>query len=546
MKSKIRRLLFSQFSLWVVVVVFIQYFLFTFNYSTFMAPSPEGKGTLVHRIFRSVKIPKIRLGIDLQGGAHLVVSVEVEKAIENRLVAERKMIDQLFEEKKLGVLPKTKEVKGKEYAMIFETEDAASAAFRLVKADKGQILKISRRGTVVSVSLPPIEMQRIRVQSVEQAVNILKRRLDTAGVQGLVVQRHGERQIVIQLPGEADVDEKKELISKTAHLEFKIVEKVSHNRDDILDDFDGELPNNKMIVPGREDGVVRYYLVPAFPDVTGDHITFAKEDFDQYGKLVVRFKLDSLGAREFADLTSHNVGRQLGIVIDGVMYSAPRIQGAITRGEGQILGQYTSEDARALAIVLNSGSLQAPIKFEYETRVGASLGLDSIKKGIISCLIGLMLLFLFGVMYYKLAGIFAFLALLFNLLLVMFFLSWFKFALTLPGIAGMVLTIGMAIDAAILIYERIREELATGTTLRKAVVDGFRGATVVILDSNITTFLTGVVLFKFGGPSIRGFAVTLMAGIVATIIASVFFLRSLFLFVLDNTNWKRLGIQKKV
>ena len=522
-----------------IAAAFIKYFLFSFNMDVFKAEAPDQ--TLVQKLFRAVKIPKIKLGIDLQGGAHLVVSVDVDKAIDNRLVSESKMIEQLFEEKKLQAFPERKEVKDQLLKMTFDTEDQASAAYRMVRKEMPH-LEVKRRGTVVDVNLPAQEAQRIRVQSVEQATSILKRRLDTAGVQGLVVQQHGERQIVIQLPGEEDVDEKKELISKTAHLEFKIIEKEGATRESLLDEYDGELPGDKVIVPGKEGGVKRFYLVSVFPDLTGDHITFAKEDFDEYGRLIVRFRLDSSGTKNFADLTTNNIGKSLGIVIDGVMYSSPRIQGAIPRGEGIISGTYTSESARALAIVLNSGSLQAPIKFEYETRVGASLGWDSIKKGVVSCLVGLALLLLFALLYYRLAGLFAFFALLFNLLLVLFFLSWFKFALTLPGIAGMVLTIGMAIDASILIYERIREELANGVPLRKAVQDGFSGATVVILDSNITTFLTGLVLFKFGGPSIRGFAVTLMAGIVATIIASVFFLRSLFLFMLDTFNLKRFGI----
>lgn len=543
MSSRVKKIFLSQFMFWVAVTVLIKYFLFSVDLSVFQAQPEEGQPplTFMQKVYKAVKIPRMNLGIDLQGGAHLVVSVDVEKAIDNRLTAERKSIEQLFEKKELASLPTEKEVKDQVLTMSFETIESASEAYSILKVDT-PYLKLSRKGEVLSISFPPQDAQRIRVQSVEQAVDTLKRRLDTAGVQGLVVQQHGDRQISIQLPGEADVDEKKELIAKTAHLEFKIVEQESSSREVLLDRFDGELPTDKEIVPGRPGRGERYYLVSAFADVTGDHITFAKEDFDEYGRVQVNFKLDSIGTREFAELTENNVGKTLGIIIDNVMYTAATIHSAITGGSGRITGNYTSEQARALAIVLNSGALQAPLKFEYETRVGASLGQDSIRKGITSCLIGLALLFIFGVFYYKLAGFFAFLALLFNLFLVLFFLSWFKFALTLPGIAGLVLTIGMAIDAAILIYERIREELASGTTIRKAVNDGFKGAMVVILDSNITTFLTGLILFKFGSPAIRGFAVTLMAGIVANIFASIFFLKSLFLFILDNTKLRKFGI----
>jgi len=540
MSSRAKRLLFSQFIVWVVAIVAIKLFLFRVDTSAFGDKAP--KRTFIQKLFHSVKIPKINLGIDLRGGAHLVVSVDVEKAIENRLVSEGKMIDKLFEDKELEGLPEKKEVKDKKLGMTFGDEEAADEAYTLIKREYPH-LEIERRGTIVDVELAPQDEQRIRNDSVTQAISVLNRRLDIAGVQGLTIQQHGDKQIVVQLPGETDVDEKKKLIKQTSHLEFKLIEKVGSSKDMLLDDYDGELPSDKMILPGRERGKDRqYYLVSAFPDVTGDHITFAKEDFDRNGQLVVSFKLDSAGTKDFAELTRNNRFKQLGIIIDDIVYSAPSIDEPIPSGSGQIRGRYTPEEARALTIVLNAGSLQAPLNFEYETRVGASLGWDSIKKGVLSCLIGLLLLFIFGILYYKLAGFFAFLALSVNLLLVLFFLSWFKFALTLPGIAGMVLTIGMAIDAAILIYERIREELSNGTTLRKAIKDGFGGATVIILDSNITTFLTGLVLFKFGGPPIRGFAVTLMAGIVATVLASIFFLKSLFLFFVDAFKWKRFGL----
>jgi preprotein translocase subunit SecD len=219
------------------------------------------------------------------------------------------------------------------------------------------------------------------------------------------------------------------------------------------------------------------------------------------------------------------------------MYSAPSISEAIG-STGIIKGRYSAEEARDLALVLRSGSLMAPLKFEQETRVGASLGQDSIDRGLMACLIGLLLVLLFSIFYYRALGLFAMCALVYNLFLILLFLSYFESTLTLPGIAGMVLTIGMAIDASILIYEKIREDLSEGVSFRQAVESGFNGAMVVILDANITTFLSGLILFKFGGPAIKGFAVTLMAGILATILAGIFFLRSLILWVLDMRSGK--------
>ena len=221
------------------------------------------------------------------------------------------------------------------------------------------------------------------------------------------------------------------------------------------------------------------------------------------------------------------------------MYSAPTIESAIG-ASGAITGNYSGEEARDLALVLRSGSLLAPISFEQENRVGASLGQDSIEKGLMACLIGLLLVLLFSMFYYRLLGLLATMALGYNLFLIMLFLSYFESTLTLPGIAGMVLTIGMAIDSSILIYEGIREDLKKGVSFRQAVDSGFAGATTVILDSNITTFLGGLILFKFGGPAVKGFAVTLMAGILATLIAGIFFLRSRITWVTDLRGGKTI------
>jgi preprotein translocase subunit SecD len=413
----------------------------------------------------------------------------------------------------------------------------------VVRDGKTHSLAVKRNGSDLQITLATEAALAIKSGAVEQAVSVLNNRLGSYGVEGIVVQQHGERQVVVMLPGVNDPERVKSVITQTAHLEFKIVEQVAASREVLLDKFDGELPADKMIIPGKrnEDEVGgQFFLVSAFADITGDRIVEAKVSFDQYNKPEVVFKLDSIGAREFGDLTAANVGRNLGIIIDNVMFSSPNIKTSIPGGTCSITNIGTQKEAMDLSIVLRSGSLQAPIKFEQESRVGASLGQDSIYKGMLSCLVALIILFFFSVFYYKIPGFFAVLALLFNLFLTLIFLSYFGATLTLPGIAGMVLTIGMAIDASILIYERIKEELKAGVSLRAAINNGFKDAMAVILDSNITTFLTGVVLFYFGGPAIKGFAVTLMAGIVATILAGVYFLKSLFMFSLDIFNVKSM------
>ena len=540
MQNRIANFFLSKLMFWILVLAVGSYFLVSvdFRRPELIEKETGTKLSFFQKIWDSIRLPRLKLGIDLQGGTYLVVGVEVDKAIENRLKIENKNLEQLFEKKGLKVLPTKKEVKNSSLVMTFDDEEAAKICYNLVR-NEAPSLKVTLKGTSITSVLTPAEEQRIKVGSVEQAVNVLSNRLSGFGVEGIVVQQHGDKQIVVQLPGVSDPERVKEVITKTFHLDFKIVEKVKESKEALLDDFDGDLPSDKMIVMGRKTGDDeeggRAYLVSAFPDITGDHIVDARVSYGEYNRVEVSFKLDSAGARDFRELTGNNIGRRLGIIIDNVMYTAPTIESAIG-GSGRITGIGSAEEAKDLALVLRSGALMAPLKFEQETRVGASLGQDSINKGIFSCIVALLFLFFFSLFYYKIPGLFAIFALLYNLFLILLFLSYFESALTLPGIAGMILTIGMAVDASILIYERIKEELATGTTFRKALNDGFKGAMTVIFDSNITTFLTGFVLFKFGGPAIKGFAVTLMVGIIATILAGVYFLKSLFEFVLDNTN----------
>jgi preprotein translocase subunit SecD len=547
MTSRVGKLFFSKLFFWIIVAIVGGYFLVSVDTKKPARIEQETgkKLTLIQKVLASVSMPRLKLGIDLQGGTYLVLGVEVDKAIDSRLKLENKNLDQIFKEKNLKVWPDKRDVNSSKLVLTFKDEQDAKVCFNLIKREAFALDAKLNGVTVVSV-LTPAEEQRIRLGSVEQAVNVLSNRLSGFGVEGITVQQHGDQQIVVQLPGVDDPERVKAVITKTAKLDFKIVEKVARSKQELLDDFDGELPSDKMIVIGKksrggfgEEETGSAYLVSAFPDLTGEHIVDARVVYDEYNRMAVSFKLDSSGARQFKELTSNNIGRSLGIVIDNVMYSAPTIQSAIG-GQGQITGNFSAEEANDLALILRSGALLAPIKFEQETRVGATLGQDSIRKGLTACIVALVLLFFFSLVYYKTAGLFAIIALIFNLFLVLLFLSYFESALTLPGIAGMVLTIGMAIDASVLIYERIKEELKTGTTFRKALHDGFKHAMVVILDSNITTFLTGFILFKFGGPAIKGFAVTLMVGIIATVLSGVYFLRSLFDFVLDNTKINKI------
>jgi preprotein translocase subunit SecD len=546
-QSRAGKFFLSPFVLWIGAIAVASYFMFSFDKKMLSQPQEEpGVLGMVKHHYNALKLTYIKKGIDLAGGVYLVLTVELEKALENKLGLESRSLDTLFKSKNLAVFPTKKEVKDMAIQMTFPDDSAARVCYNLMQDSHLLSLKIKQSDTMVVATLTPEIEQSIRVGAVEQGVNVLNNRLGGYGVEGISVIPHGERQIVIQLPGMENPEHIKSVITKTAHLEFKIVEKEAATKESLLDEFDGELPSDKMIIPGQRDGdpdaVGRWYLVSAFPDLTGDHVTSARVEHDQYNKPEVAIKFDSVGGREFAELTGHNIGRRLGIIIDNVMFSAPNILNEIPGGSGVITNIASIKEAFDLSVVLKSGSLHAPLRIEQEQRVGASLGQDSISKGILSCLIALLLLFIFSLLYYKIPGFLAILTLVCNIFLTLMFLSYFGATLTLPGIAGIVLTIGMAIDVSILIYERVKEELALGTPFRKAVLDGFSGTLPVILDSNITTFLTGVVLFQFGGPAIKGFAVTLMAGIVATILSGVYFLKAMYKFFFDVVDVKQMKI----
>lgn len=545
-QSTAAKFLFTPLMFWIALFIAGSYFMVSFDQKMMQeARLDQSIFGYLKKSFAAMQLGHVNKGIDLAGGTYLVLSVELEKAIENRLGAEFRSLDELFRSKKLPAKPKTKELKGLSIQLSFDDEEVAKSCEHILKDNRSTTLKVNRSGTLVSATLAPEVERDIRTGAVEQGVNVLTNRLGGYGVEGIVVQRHGERQIVVQLPGLDNPDRVKAVVTKTAHLEFKVVEATAATQQSLLDRFDGELPADKMIIPGKGDDAMegkQFYLVSAFPDMTGDRVVDSRVVFDEYGKIQVSFRLDSTGAAEFADITSNNVHRQLGIIIDNTMYSAPNINTPIPGGEGVIQGRYTQKDASDLAIVLRSGSLAAPFKFEQESRVGASLGQDAINKGLLSCSVAMLLLLIFALFYYKVAGLLAIMALLYNLFLTLLALSYFNATLTLPGIAGMVLTIGMAIDASILIYEHIKEELSSGQSYRVAVNNGFAGAMTVILDSNITTFMIGIILYMFGGPAIKGFAVTLMAGIVATLLSGVWFLKSVFTFALDVLKVKSVKI----
>lgn len=516
MNVSLQRGLFSWFSFWIALALLCGYLLWPLRQT-------------------------LRFGIDLVGGTYITLEVQTDKAVESELLSKLQgILNKLKESNK--ELPAIKSIEKDSIALTFSSAQATQAAADLIQSSDKD-LKVTTENQTVRCTLPERITSRIKQEAVARNVEVLRTRLNKLSVEEITIATQGEKNIIVELPDVSDPQQAKAMIGKAAVLEFKLVEKVGKTADDILYELDGILPGDMEILPSKDEigGVpAQYFLVSKFSEVGGKDLRDATVQLNPKMEAEVIFRLTSEGGQHFYELTGKNINKRLAIVLDGVVVSAPTINAAI-RNEGSITG-FTIDDAKQLATLLRSGAFVAPITFEEERQVAPTLGTEMIRKGIISCLIGLALLFVFSISFYSLSGLLAFITLLYNLLLILLAMSFLKATLTLPGIAGLVLTIGMAIDASILIYEEIKESLAAGNTIKKAVQNGFSDALVVILDANITTFIVGVVLYYFGTGPIKGFAVTMMLGIISTLITGLFFLRSMFTFILNTFNIQKLRI----
>ena len=477
----------------------------------------------------------LRFGIDLVGGTYITLEVQTDKAIEAELLSRLQSIKAQL--KKAGIAITQEKINGNLMELVFNSlNEAQTASQELQSVDRD--LTISSSGNVLSFSFTQNKAERIAQDAVARNIEVLRARF---GVEDIPVTAQGTKNIIIELPDTANPEEAKRRIGRAAILQFKLVHKVGRSIEDIEYEYDGYIPTDMEIIPGKDEGMgQRFYLVSKYAEITGNFLKDAHPQLDtQKVRTVIAFELTPEGGDKFYELTSNNIGKELAIVLDGVVICAPTIQAKIST-QASITGKYSPQEAKELSLLLRSGSFVAPVTFEFERQIGPSLGAESIKQGLLACMVGLALLFVFSLVYYRAAGLFAFAALVYNLLLILIGMAWLKATLTLPGIAGMVLTIGMAIDASILIFEQIREALGTGMTLKKAIAMGFSDAMTVILDANITTFIVGIVLYKFGTGPIQGFAVTMMLGIISTLITGLFFLRALFNFVVDTFNVQKL------
>ncbi len=462
----------------------------------------------------------IRLGLDLQGGTHLLYGVDLDLAIDNVVDRQMQDLERALRDEQIGAASVEREART--IHLRLANKDKRAQVEALVKDRFTSLVEVPQPDAEagdLAYTLEQREVQRLRDNVQEQALKIIRNRIDQFGVAEPTVQAQGTDEIVVQLPGIQDPQRAKELIGRTALLEFRLVPRgpeagtVEHPGPNVV-----VLPSK-----GEKGRRSERMLVERRTLMTGDVLTDASVGQGAAAEgMVVNFVLDGRGTKQFGDITSANVGRQLAIVLDGVVESAPVIEDAITGGRGLIRGHFDFTEAQDLANVLRNGALPAPLKLIEERTVGPSLGQDSIRKGVLSFVVGAALVVLFMVVYYRGGGAIADAALLLNVLFLVGAFAAFGFTLSLPGIAGIVLTIGMAVDANVLILERIREELRLGKTPRAAIEAGYERAWYAIRDSNVTTFCSGLILFQFGSGPVRGFAVTLCLGILTSLATGVF------------------------
>lgn len=455
----------------------------------------------------------IKLGLDLRGGSYLVLSVKTKEAVKGHLVTIATGLKAEMLKRKVAVLrARQSGDRGIEVTLLNEKGGEQLDAF--LQKEYGTLHRASSStdsgNYKVTYELSETAASNIEKDSVTQAIETVRRRVDTYGVAEPTIQRSGEKNIIVQLPGttSANLEEVRKTIGKVAKLEFRLVADPAKATTDTVE------MNTRSGGPVRlEDQAL----------LTGADVDTARVDVDpQTSEVGVNLKLTSIGAKAFDRVTSENVGRQLAIILDGVVQSSPVIRERISGGSASITGSFSKEEAHVLAVVLRAGALPAPLEFEETRTVGASLGQDAIRSGVIASLVGSLIVIGFMILYYRKAGAQAVGCTLLNMLYLLALLSVFGATLTLPGIAGLALTIGMAVDSNVIIFERIREELKKGATMTGAVEAGFHKAHWTILDANLTTLLSGIILYIFGTGPVKGFAVTLSLGIITTVFAALY------------------------
>ncbi len=458
---------------------------------------------------------QVSLGLDLQGGAYLLLDVKAEGVVTERLDANIDAVRTALLEARVRYRP-APHIQGNDIVFkILQLERLAEVESLMRSVDPDMVVEAGEDGTfrLRFTEQAVIEIQR---RVIEQSIEVVRRRIDQTGTREPLIQRQGADRILVQLPGVEDPERIKTMIQKTAKLTFRFVsDKMS-----VEEARQRGVPPGYEIVPSDDD-FQRDYLLERRVIVSGGNLVDAQPSFDENNMPAVSFRFDAVGGQKFGKATQDNVGRLFAIVLDGKVISAPRIRTAILGGAGIITGNFTTQSAGDLALLLRAGALPADLVIIEERTVGPGLGRDSIEAGKIASVVGLIAVIVFMVVAYGLFGVLADIALAFNIVLILAALSALQATLTLPGIAGIVLTIGMAVDANVLIFERIREEVRAGRSPLNAVDAGYKRALTTIIDANLTTLIAASLLFMFGSGPVKGFAVTLMIGIVTSMFTAI-------------------------
>jgi len=502
-----------------VLVVFVGVGVYPILASRYRLPSPGW-----------LQAMQLRLGLDLKGGVHLVMRVETDDALKLETDQESERLREELTKRTVAFTNLTTPT-----VTQFRVEGVPPAQDAPFREAAGEVQANYDRspgvnGTYTFTMKPNIAVQ-LRDEAVVQARETIERRINELGVTEPSISQQGSDQLLVQLPGVTDVDKAKAIMGSPGLLELKIVEQgPASTKESLL--VGGQVPSGMEVVPGSsgspgDTSSTSYYLVRKVAAVTGRDLRTARPSLDENNQPAVSFTLNNEGGRKFGNVTGDNIGRQLAIILDGRVQSAPRIDGRITT-DGRISGSFTNEEVQNLSLILRSGALPARLDYLQERTIGPSLGADSIRSGVTASFVGLVLIVVFMLVYYRFSGINAVIALTFNLVILLGLMAYIGAVMTLPGIAGFVLTMGIGVDSNVLIFERIKEELEAGHGVRASLNAGFGRVFWTLVDTHIAALISAAFLFNFGTGPIRGFAVTLALGLASNLFTSIFVSKTLF------------------
>ena len=490
-----------------------------------------GVGMSIPTLFQTEKGAKINLGLDLQGGLYMLLGVKTDEAIKSKIKSIASSIKFFTDDN--DIIIDSLKIRGEIVTFTLVDPDEEKNLDEMLNEIPGIVLE--KDGFNYTISLDEIEKEATRQFAINQAVETIRNRLDQFGLAEPNVARQGEDKIIVELPGIKTGEQEKrarELIAKAAHLQIMMIDELRSDRAYDMSDAEAAEYGNVILHDARNEG--EKHVLKEVPILDGSMLTDATVSFDEMNQPVISFSLNSEGAKIFGDFTGKNVGTRLAIVLDNKVYSAPVIRERIGGGSGQISGGFSIEEASDVAIALRSGALLAPVELLEKRSVGPSLGADSIKSSTIALISGFVLVVIFMVVYYGLAGVIANVSLIANLFIILSVMSLFGATLTLPGMAGIVLTVGMAVDANVIINERIRELFRQGRSIAKAIETGYDNAMSAILDANITTLLVAVILYAYGTGPIKGFAITISIGILASMLTAILGTHGIYQYLLPR------------